>query len=61
MSVDELNDRLHGLSRTDLLSLNTPARGNEEAMPVEAGDSIEAPAGEFDPELAALAGNEPRC
>ena len=25
-------------------------------MPVEVGDTIEAPAGEFDPELAALAG-----
>ncbi len=47
---------LEGLSRADLLSLNTPARGTEEAMPVEVGDTIVAPAGEFDPELAALAG-----
>jgi RNA polymerase sigma factor for flagellar operon FliA len=56
ISVSDLHDQLEGLARADLLSLNTPARGNEEAMPVEVGDTIEAPAGEFDPELAALAG-----
>src|SRR6478609_7449394 len=56
ITVSDLHDQLEGLSRADLLSLNTPARGNEEAMPVEVGDTIEAPAGEFDPELAALAG-----
>jgi RNA polymerase sigma factor FliA len=56
IDVDSLHNHLEGLSRADLLSLNTPARGTEEAMPVEVGDTIEAPAGEFDPELAALAG-----
>ncbi len=56
IDVDSLHSHLEGLSRADLLSLNTPARGTEEAMPVEVGDTIEAPAGEFDPELAALAG-----
>ena len=35
--------------------LNTPARGAEESMPVEIGDTIEAPPGESDPEAAALA------
>ena len=29
-------------------------------MPVEVGDTIEAPAGEYDPELAALAGERAR-
>ena len=56
ITVDDLNEQIEGLSRADVLSLNTPARGNEEAMPVEVGDTLEAPAGEFDPELAALAG-----
>jgi RNA polymerase sigma factor FliA len=56
IGVDQLHGQLEGLSRADLLSLNTPARGTEEAMPVEVGDTIEAPPGEFDPELAALAG-----
>jgi RNA polymerase sigma factor FliA len=56
IDVDSLHGHLEGLSRADLLSLNTPARGTEDAMPVEVGDTIEAPAGEFDPELAALAG-----
>ncbi len=45
IDVSELHDQLEGLSRADLLSLNTPARGNEEAMPVEVGDTIEAPSG----------------
>jgi RNA polymerase sigma factor FliA len=56
ITVADLRSQLDGLSRADLLSLNTPARGNEEAMPVEVGDTIEASPGEFDPERAALAG-----
>src|SRR5262249_46617128 len=47
--------QLEGLSRADLLSLNTAARGAEESMPVEVGDTLEAPAGMHDPELATLA------
>jgi RNA polymerase sigma factor for flagellar operon FliA len=54
VSVGELHEQLEGLSRADLLSLNTPARGNEEALPVEVGDTIEAPPGTYDPEMAAL-------
>ncbi len=56
ITVSDLHDQLEGLSRADLLSLNTPARGSEEALPVEVGDTLEALSGEFDPELAALAG-----
>jgi RNA polymerase sigma factor for flagellar operon FliA len=56
ITVADLNDQLEGLSRADLLSLNTPARGNDDALPIEVGDTLEAPAGEHDPELAALAG-----
>jgi len=54
VSVSELHEQLEGLSRADLLSLNTPARGNDEALPVEVGDTLEAPAGTHDPEMAAL-------
>jgi RNA polymerase sigma factor FliA len=55
IGVTDLRGQLEGLARADLLSLNTPARGAEESMPVEVGDTIEAPPGEFDPESAALA------
>jgi RNA polymerase sigma factor for flagellar operon FliA len=55
IGVTDLRGQLEGLARADLLSLNTPARGAEESMLVEVGDTIEAPAGEFDPESAALA------
>jgi RNA polymerase sigma factor for flagellar operon FliA len=54
IDVDQLHGQLEGLARADVLSLNTPARGTEEAMPVEVGETIEASSGEFDPELAAL-------
>ena len=56
ISVADLHEQLEGLSRADLLSLNTPARGTEDSLPVEVGDTLEAPFGEFDPEQAALAG-----
>jgi RNA polymerase sigma factor for flagellar operon FliA len=55
IGVGDLRGHLEGLARADLLSLNTPARGTEESMPVEVGDTLEAPPGEHDPELAALA------
>lgn len=54
IDVDDLRSQLEGLSRADLLSLNTAARGAEESMPVEVGDTLEAPTGMHDPELAAL-------
>jgi RNA polymerase sigma factor for flagellar operon FliA len=55
IGVEQLVEHLEGLNRADLLSLNTPARGSDEAIPVEVGDTIEAPSGEYNPELAALA------
>jgi RNA polymerase sigma factor for flagellar operon FliA len=56
IGVDQLHEHLEGVARADLLSLNTPARGTDDAMAPEVGDTIEAPLGEFDPELATLAG-----
>jgi RNA polymerase sigma factor for flagellar operon FliA len=55
IGVGDLRGQLEGLARADVLSLNTPARGAEESMSVEIGDTIEAPPGEHDPEAAALA------
>src|SRR3954453_21565060 len=55
IGVDQLHEHLEGVARADLLSLNTPARCTDGAMAAEVGDTIEAPLGEFDPELAALA------
>jgi RNA polymerase sigma factor for flagellar operon FliA len=55
VGVGDLRGQLEGLARADLLSLNTPARGAEDSTLVEVGDTIEAPAGQHDPEKAALA------
>jgi RNA polymerase sigma factor for flagellar operon FliA len=56
ISVDELRLALDGLSRADVLSLNTPTRRDDDATAIEVGDTVEAPAGIHDPELTALAG-----
>jgi RNA polymerase sigma factor for flagellar operon FliA len=56
LPVDELRDRMEELSRSDLVSLNAPARGTDEALPLEIGDTIMAAAGEHEPERATLAG-----
>ncbi|MEZ5101927.1 MAG: FliA/WhiG family RNA polymerase sigma factor [Thermoleophilia bacterium] len=56
MTVVELRDRLEEIDRADLLSLNAPARGTDDALSVEVGDTLEAPIGTYDPELSTLAG-----
>ncbi len=56
IAVDQLVSHLEGLNRADLVSLNTPARGTDDALTVEVGDTIVAPGTEHDPEAAALAG-----
>ena len=55
IGIGDLHGQLEGLARADLLSLNSPARGAEESLLIEVGDTIEAPLGEHDPESAALA------
>jgi RNA polymerase sigma factor FliA len=55
ISVRDLAEQLQGLVRADLLSLNTPARSTDDALSVEVGDTLEAPPGDHDPEMAALA------
>ena len=56
ISLSDLVSQLEGLNRADLVSLNTPARGVEDSMLVEVGDTIVAQSLEHDPEAAALAG-----
>jgi RNA polymerase sigma factor FliA len=53
-TVDDLRTSLEDIDRSDIASLNAPARGAEDALPVEIGETIEAPHGEFDPEPALL-------
>jgi RNA polymerase sigma factor FliA len=54
LPLDELRNRMEELSRSDVVSLNAPARGHEEALPLEIGDTIMAAAGEHEPERATL-------
>jgi len=53
IEVRELRDRLQELDRADLVSLNAPAAGSEDAS-LEVGDTLESPSLGADPELAAL-------
>jgi RNA polymerase sigma factor for flagellar operon FliA len=52
----ELRDRIEELERAAIVSLNAPARGAGDGIPIEIGETIEAAAGEHDPELQTLSG-----
>jgi RNA polymerase sigma factor for flagellar operon FliA len=43
------------IERADVMSLNAPAHGTDDILPVEVGDTVEAISVETDPELALLA------
>jgi RNA polymerase sigma factor for flagellar operon FliA len=53
-TVDELRVCLEDIDRSDVASLNAPARGGEDALPVEVGETIQAP-GDGGPEQTLLA------
>ena len=55
LTVAELRTDLEEVDRADIGSLNAPARGSEDSVPVEIGDTVEAPHGEYDPQGSALA------
>ena len=55
ISVDDLRDGVGEIERADVMSLNAPARGTEDLLPVEVGDTVEASSQETDPERALLA------
>jgi RNA polymerase sigma factor for flagellar operon FliA len=49
-TVDELRASLEDIDRSDVGSLNAPARGVEDSAMLELGETIQAPEGEHDPE-----------
>lgn len=53
-TVDLLRTALEDIDRSDIASLNAPARGTGDSLPVEIGETIQATHGEFDPESALL-------
>lgn len=54
-TVEGLRMTLEDIDRSDVGSLNAPARGADDAMLVEVGDTIQAPQGEHEPESTLLA------
>ena len=54
-TVDELRLTFDDIDRSDVASLNAPARGAEDAAVLEVGDTIQAPEGEHEPEATLLA------
>ena len=53
-TVDGLRATLEDIERSDIGSLNAPARGADDAAVVEVGETIEAPQGGHEPESALL-------
>jgi RNA polymerase sigma factor for flagellar operon FliA len=47
MSVEDID-------RSDISSLNAPFRGADDSLPMEIGETIHAPVGEYDPESSLL-------
>ncbi len=55
LSLDELRTELLDLDRAEIGSLNAPTRSTDDAMLAEVGDTVQAPAGEHEPEATTLA------
>jgi RNA polymerase sigma factor for flagellar operon FliA len=53
-TVDGLRTSLEDIDRSDVASLNAPARGAEDSLPVEVGDTVQSPNSETDPESTLL-------
>jgi RNA polymerase sigma factor FliA len=53
-SVDDLRLSIEDIDRSDISSLNAPSRGVEDSLPMEVGETIQAPEGEYDPEPSLL-------
>ena len=53
-TVEGLRATLDDIDRSDIGSLNAPARGADDAALVEVGETIQAPQGEHEPESALL-------
>jgi RNA polymerase sigma factor FliA len=55
LSVAELRTDLEAIDRADVGSLNAPARGADDSLPVEIGETIQAPLEQHAPEGSVLA------
>jgi RNA polymerase sigma factor FliA len=55
LTVAELRSDLDDIARAEIGSLNAPARGADDPLTLELGDTVEAPVGEHEPETTALA------
>ncbi len=53
-TVDDLRTSIEDIDRSDIASLNAPSRGAEDSLPMEVGETIQAPEGEYDPEPSLL-------
>jgi RNA polymerase sigma factor for flagellar operon FliA len=53
-TVDGLRATLEDIDRSEIASLNAPARGADDAAPVEIGETIQAPQGDHEPESTVL-------
>jgi RNA polymerase sigma factor for flagellar operon FliA len=53
-TVEDLRTSIEDIDRSDVASLNAPARGADDSLPVEVGETIQAPQAELDPELSLL-------
>jgi RNA polymerase sigma factor for flagellar operon FliA len=60
LAVSELRERLEELDRAEVVSLNAPAVGGDDSLPLEIGDTVEAERQESQPELATLASERSR-
>lgn len=54
ITVDELRANVEDIHRSEVGSLNAPARGQDDAVPVEVGETVKAPEGDHDPESTLL-------
>ena len=55
LTIDDLRVCLDDIARSDVASLNAPARGADDSVQVEIGETIEAPGGAGGPEQSLLA------
>lgn len=53
-TVDDLRTSLEDIDRSDVIPLNAPTCGSEDSLPVEIGETIQAPRAESNPESSLL-------
>jgi RNA polymerase sigma factor FliA len=53
-TVDDLRATVEDIERSDIASLNAPARGLDDGTVTEVGDTLQAPQGEHEPEITIL-------